>query len=149
MIVNRNLSSASPKISGRQVSMHLVLSPRASFAQPPPGAPPSVSLPRSSTVLLITRASCTSKKLAIGRYNYANVDALVQRRQGLREGRGCGGVRKKLGEHVPLPCLFLGRACEPAWASRQLFRTSTLCLSEASGSLRPLIALLSSSTPPY
>ena len=54
-------------------------------------------------MLLTTRAPFTSKTLARGRYNYANVDAHVQRRQRLRERRACGGVRKELGEHVAPP----------------------------------------------
>ena len=67
MIVNRNLSSASPKISGRQVSMHLVFA-TPSELQPNLHPEPRRAFP--STVLLITRAPCTSKTLARGRYNY-------------------------------------------------------------------------------
>ena len=70
----------------------------------------------------------------------------LRRRQGLRENRGCGGGGKRLDkstrERLPQPVPF-PRSGMRAWTSPELFGASTLCLSEASGSLRPSIELFS------
>ena len=71
----------------------------------------------------------------------------LRRRQGLPENRGCGGeggrgsiksTRERVPQLVPFP-----RSGMRAWTSPELFGASTLCLSEASESLRPSIELFS------
>ena len=102
--------SASPKISGHQASIHFLgtlrgfcLPKRASLNLPAPGAPRSVSLPRSSTVLLTPRAPSTSKTLARGWYDFGKIDTRYHFRKVDARGDndspreklyGCGGEGK-------------------------------------------------------
>ena len=89
---------------------------RASLNLPAPGAPRSVSLPRSSTVLLTPRAPSTSKTLARGwydfgkidtRYHFRKVDARCSGRQRLPEGKAIWlwRGRKRLKKELLRACL--------------------------------------------